>query len=308
MERDLEALVRASWEAKEAGRAERAKAGREKWLSKAPPEEEPTEDQLEEKRKTDLVVSLMSSRNHANDEAKEFVRLHVEAPSTLVVSEPYNVLPLDADEAERRKAWLAEDLEATSNRWDKLYAEMEASMELNKEHLEALKSWRDNQPWGKLGDKCAEKRDLLRQFFGNRDEKVGSLKVALFEPTTETEALQTAYDEAVAAEAAVTAEGLMKLTQQKLRLVEVSKSLEEHLAKKEESVAQQQADAEAEGEEKTYREPYPDPYAQKEISALLFEADELKSALQKDAENPVPVGEGLDTIVTQAYEMLQAAV
>merc|ERR1719316_1625038 len=181
MEHDLELLVRKAWEEKEPDRAVRAKASRTKYVQDksgyvAEDAVAPDKTEEEEAEENSLKAALERAdyQKHLNIGTQEFVFAHtVEAP-VLDAEDPYSVKPLTETELANRQDAQDAEVQAAAEEWEKIHAQVTQAAEKNKEDLEKLQVWGEEQPWGVL--QCGEKREAMREFLLKRKEQRSNLR------------------------------------------------------------------------------------------------------------------------------------
>eukprot|EP00746_Dinoflagellata_sp_MGD_P151409 gnl/MRDRNA2_/MRDRNA2_83019_c0_seq1.p1 gnl/MRDRNA2_/MRDRNA2_83019_c0~~gnl/MRDRNA2_/MRDRNA2_83019_c0_seq1.p1 ORF type:complete len:1373 (+),score=373.82 gnl/MRDRNA2_/MRDRNA2_83019_c0_seq1:96-4214(+) len=295
MEQDLEVLVRKSWEEKEADRAVRAKASREKYLQEKSGDigdgaasQDKTEEEMAEEEKLKGALGRADFTKHLNTGAKDFVFAHtVEAPS-LDAEDPYGVCPLtDIELANRQDAQDAE-VQAAATEWENTHALVEKAIETNKEDLDKLHAWGEEQPWCLL--QCGEKRETLRDFLLKRKDQRSALRSVIYDAAADLTALQEAWEAAVAAEVNISDPDIGQRAENKLKFLKNVGKLEDHLAKK---------DAEDPAATERYLD---DAAVRKEVTDLLSSCHELLKAL---GERDIPFPEELRATLGKVSEALE---
>lgn len=295
MEHDLEVLVRKSWEDKEADRAVRAKASREKYLQEKSGEpgdgaasQDKTEEEVAEEEKLKGALERADFNTHLNNGTKDFVFAHtVEAPG-LDAEDPYGVCPLtDTELANRQDAQDAE-VQAAAEEWKTIHDQVEKAIETNKEDLDKLHTWGEEQPWCVL--QCGEKRETLRDFLLKRKDQRSALRAVIYDAATDLTALQEAWEAAVAAEVNISDPDIGQRAENKLKILKNVGKLEDHLAKK---------DAEDPAATERYLD---DAAVRKEVTDLLSNSQELLKAL---GEREIPLPEGLEATLGKVSEALE---
>jgi len=258
------------------------------------------------------AIKRADEAQHSNYITAAFVHAHTVVEPVLTEEDPYTITPLldvardvEASQSGRNVEGtscevaldalgvrgLAEvrnlEIESSTARWEQIRAEVEVAKDRNAKALSELTNWDESQV-----APCTEymdRREELRGMLTLRLEKKHALKAVLDDAENiDTNALETALEEATTADVGVWDKELVESASQKKRFIEDFSRLQEGLARLEE-------------------EPLADAAARQELLKVVDSAKGLQRQLKKK-NVPLPPEFREKDLFTQAAQVLSVEV